>query len=100
MTDIEDGDQAAESPAELLAAIGEAARESTGPDPLIAGTFVIYPRADGGLVLVTNIEAGRMVQALGEHRMNVSPAVVRTLMTVAGGGPLAKLRNRMTRARG
>lgn len=57
------------------------------PEPLIAGTFAIYPRPDGGLELVTDVE-GRGVES-----KTIPAALVK--MAAGGGGPLGKMLGRM-----
>lgn len=53
----------------------------TGPAPLAAGTFALYPTGDGGLVLVTDVE-GRGV----ERR-----AVPGALLRMMGAGKMGRL---------
>jgi hypothetical protein len=57
------------------------------PTPLIAGTFAIYQRPDGGLELVTDVE-GR-----GTERRTVPAAVVK--MAAGGSGPVGKMLGKM-----
>jgi len=53
------------------------------PAPLVAGTFVLYPMADGGLMGVMSVVEGAMA---GEHRMRLAPGMLRALGILAGGG--------------
>ena len=62
-------------------------RAPAAPAPLIAGTFAIYPRPDGGLELVTD------VQGRGVESRTVPAAIVK--MVSSGKGPVAGLLGRM-----
>lgn len=57
------------------------------PVPLIAGTFAIYQRTDGGLELVTD------VQGRGVESRTVPAAIVK--MVTSGKGPVAAMMGRM-----
>lgn len=57
------------------------------PAPLIAGTFAIYARPDGGMELVTD------VQGRGVERRTVPAAIIK--MVASGKGPVAGLLGRM-----
>ena len=59
------------------------------PQPLIAGTFAIYPRPDGGLELVTDVE-GR-----GIERKTIPGALVK--MVMSGKGPVGGMLGKMFR---
>lgn len=63
------------------------AETAPAPVPLLAGTFAIYPRPDGGLELVADIE-GR-----GVETRTVPAALVK--MISSGKGPAAKMLGRM-----
>lgn len=53
------------------------------PMPVLAGTFVMYPAADGGAVVVMENSIGPT--GPGTQRMKVNPAVVRAIDALASG---------------
>lgn len=59
----------------------------TIPQPLLAGTFAIYPTPEGGIVLVTDVE-GR-----GIERRSIPAGVVKMLN--GGGGPVGGMLRKM-----
>ena len=56
-------------------------------EPMIAGTFALYVRPDGGLELVTDVE-GR-----GVEKKTIPAALVKAF--TSGKGPLAGMMHRM-----
>lgn len=78
-----DGQAGAE---ELGAELAELATQPAGPDPLLHGTFALYPDGAGGFVLVTETDAH------GVNRKHIPSAMVKLAMkAINGGGLLAKV---------
>ncbi len=71
---------------ELGAGLAELATQPAGPEPLLHGTFALYPDGAGGFVLVTETDAH------GVNRKHIPSAMVRLAMkAINGGGLLAKV---------
>lgn len=62
-----------------------AANEASGdaPRPAVAGTFALYPMADGGLMFVTDVADGPLA---GIKHNRISPALIRAAGALGGGG--------------
>lgn len=85
------GEMSAEAAAAMMAATpdtpDDALRAALAPDPpkpMLAGTFALYETPRGGLVLVTETPEHGVV------RRELSPAVVRAGLVLAGGGKMPK----------
>lgn len=64
-----------------LAAMAHAAGDS--PAPIAAGTFVLYPMADGGMMFVTSVDHGVLA---GIKHSRIPPGMIRAVSVLAGGG--------------
>lgn len=84
--DLDDEDQAVTQGVVDSIAAAAAANAGGPPVPMLAGTFVMYPRHDGGIVMVMDVQQSSMGLALGQHRMAAPVGVVRALSALMGGG--------------
>jgi hypothetical protein len=59
--------------------------------PFMQGTFAMYPMADGGVMVVSNIEDGPMA---GTNHHRLKPGMIRVAATLLGGaaGPMSALK--------
>lgn len=64
-----------------LAALGKANPDN--PEPLIVGTFAMYPTPDGGLMAVTNVPEGTMS---GIHHHHIPANLIRLGASLMGSG--------------
>jgi len=53
------------------------------PVPLAAGTFVLYPMPDGGVMFVTAVDEGLLA---GIKHTRIPPGLIRAVSVIAGGG--------------
>lgn len=68
----------------LVDGLAAMAREQQGqPEPIAAGTFVLYPMADGGLMFVTSVDHGPLA---GIKHSRIAPGLIRAVSVLAGGG--------------
>ena len=51
--------------------------------PVAAGTFVMYPMEDGGIMFVTSVDSGPLA---GIKHSRIPPAMIRAVSALAGGG--------------
>jgi len=72
----------------IEAAAAQAAADGDTPTPLVAGTFVMYPMPDGGVLAVTNVADGPMA---GEKRIRIRPGMIRAVGLLSGGGKGSKM---------
>lgn len=74
-------------PGELVEFIDELSAMATAnenqPVALAAGTFVLYPMVDGGVMFVTSVEGGPMA---GIKHTRIPPGMIRAVSVLAGGG--------------
>lgn len=73
------------NPSELIERITSMATEAAGDGPVTAileGSFAMYPTPDGGMHIVFAVAEGPMA---GEHRMNVSPTMLRGAIALSSG---------------
>lgn len=77
---------------EGIAEMAEKNRDN--PQPIAAGTFVLYPMEDGGLMFVTNIAEGDLA---GTKHNRIPPAMIRAVSVLAGGGSKLQALKAMTR---
>lgn len=69
---------------EFIGQLADMARENADqPEPLAAGTFVLYPMADGGMMFVTSVDSG-LLQGIKHNR--IPPGLIRAMAVLAGGG--------------
>lgn len=52
------------------------------PEPLMQGTFAMYPMPDGGVMVVSHVPAGPME---GTHHHRIPPGLIRVGATLMGG---------------
>jgi hypothetical protein len=70
--------------ADLVESLAQMAREHQGQaQPIAAGTFVMYPMVDGGVMFVTSVDSGPFA---GIKHSRIPPAMIRAVTALAGGG--------------
>lgn len=73
-----------------MTSLATATDDAGAPVPIAAGTFAVYPMADGGLMFVTDCAEGLLA---GTHRNRLPPAMIRAATALAsGGGKLGALK--------
>lgn len=77
---VEDADLA--DAADLIEQLAAMARTDE-PEPLAAGTFVLYPMRDGGMMFVTSVDEGLMA---GIKHTRVPPGLIRAIGVLVNGG--------------
>lgn len=84
--------------AELVEQLAQLAAEQTGqPEPIAAGSFVLYPMPDGGMMFVTSVENGPLA---GIKHSRISPPLIRAMgVLVSGGSKVQALRAMMGRGK-
>lgn len=71
---------------DTIADIAEMAHNAAGnPQPLMQGTFALYPMPDGGVMFVTDIAPGGQVPE-GVQHYRVPAGFLRAVGAMAGGG--------------
>ena len=69
---------------ELIDELAAMAQQQAGaPEPIAAGTFVMYPMDDGGVMFVTSVDKGPMA---GIKHARIPPGMIRAVGILAGGG--------------
>lgn len=69
---------------ELLDQLAQLARDQADePVPIAAGTFALYPMADGGMMFVTSVDHGPLA---GIKHSRIPPGLMRAMSVLAGGG--------------
>lgn len=64
-----------------LAALAQ--EQAAAPEPMAAGTFVMYPMPDGGVMFVTSVDHGPMA---GIRHSRIPPGMIRAVGIIASGG--------------
>lgn len=75
---------------EVLDFITAAAARNAGsdePEPLAAGTFVMYPMPDGGVMFVTSVDNGPL---RGIKHTRIRPGMLRAVGVLTSGGSKMK----------
>ena len=69
---------------DFVASLAEMAQEQRDQvQPMAAGTFVLYPMTDGGIMFVTSVDSGPLA---GIKHSRIPPAMIRAVTALAGGG--------------
>jgi hypothetical protein len=92
MTDIVSTDEPTEvEVGSLVETIAEMARERADTsEPVITGTFALYPMTDGGVMFVTDVDKGPM---MGINHTRITPGLMRAMnVLIAGGSKFAALK--------
>lgn len=72
-------------PAVLIGELADMAKDHQGErHPLVAGTFVMYPMDNGGIMVVTTFAEGPMAGTT--QHAPLPPALLRAIIALAGGG--------------
>lgn len=77
----EDAEIVAEDLVTSLAQMAQEQRDQA--PPIAAGTFIMYPMKDGGLMFVTSVDSGPLA---GIKHSRIPPAMIRAVSALAGGG--------------
>lgn len=69
---------------DLMGELAEIAREQKdNPQPVMAGTFAMYPMEDGGVMVVMSGDVGPVI---GVQHVRMRPGLMRAINVLAGGG--------------
>lgn len=81
---VDDGGLDVDGALDLVAELQALAVDVDGqPRPIAAGTFVLYPMADGGMMFVTAVDDGLLK---GIKHTRITPGLIRAVGVLAGGG--------------
>lgn len=85
MTTAPETDQAQQEIAlvDLIDELQRMAVQSEQPVTIAAGTFALYPMANGGLMFVTSVQEGMLA---GIKHTPIPPGLIRAVSVLAGGG--------------
>lgn len=70
----------------ILTEVADLAKQAgDNPEPMMQGSFAMYPMEDGGVMCVANVAEGPMA---GTRHMRLSPNLIRAVQGLASGGGL------------